>query len=68
MGRRGPIKAPNPFADGEESRDGGMQPPAVSASASNFQPVTAFVVPGQPREETQRAYGHVLTEYGWTKE
>ena len=64
MTRSKVIKAPNPF--GEESRGGGTQPPAVSASTS-FQPVTEFKVPGQTRE-THRAYGHVLTERGWVKE
>lgn len=67
MGRRGPIKAPNPF--GEGSRDGGMsQPPAAPAPATTHVPVTAVVVLGQPRTELRRAYGHVLTERGWVKE
>lgn len=62
-----PIKAPNPF--GEVSRDAGTQPPDVPApTTEEFRPVTGFVVPGQKREEPRRAHGHVLTEYGWTKE
>lgn len=62
-----PIKAPNPF--GEVSRDAGTQPPDVPAPATEgFTPVTHIVLTGQPREEPRRAYGHVLTEYGWTKE
>ena len=67
MTRTKVIKAPNPFADGEESRGGAEQPPPASASASST-PVTGFVVPGQPRDEARRAYGHVLTEHGWVKE
>lgn len=59
-----PIKAPNPF--GEVDRSGGTQPPAAPAPA--LTPVTGYVMPGQPRDEPRRAYGHVLTEYGWTKE
>lgn len=66
MSRRTPVKAPNPF--GEVSRDGGTQPPAVSAPTSAPPaPLTHTVVSGQTRE-THRAYGHVLTEQGWTKE
>jgi hypothetical protein len=66
VSRRTPVKAPNPF--GEVSRDGGTQPPAVSAPTSTaFQPLTHTVVSGQTRE-THRAYGHVLSEQGWKKE
>lgn len=80
MGRRSPTKTPdtsvrvrNPFSalsdtSGEESRSGGTQPPAAPApTKAEYQPVTKIIVTGQPRE-TIRAYGHVLTERGWTKE
>ena len=64
--RRASIKAPNPF--GEVSRDGGTQPPAVSAPASDSpRPLTRTVVSGQTHP-THRAFGHVLTEQGWIKE
>lgn len=65
--KNAPIKAPNPF--GEVSRGAGTQPPDVPASATKgFTPLMHTVVNGQQREEPRRAYGHVLTEYGWTKE
>lgn len=59
------IKPPNPF--GEVDRDSGTRPSAVPVPAP-VKPVTGYVVPGQTRDEQRRAYGHVLTDYGWVKD